>query len=88
MSMSVDIPSDLQPAIEAALARGGYADEQELVSKILWAAVPALEQYQKLREDVQASPTKSSRVRSARPTSVRCANNFAVTTTNLKRERA
>ena len=55
MSMSVEIPGDLQPAIEAAIARGGYADEQELVSDILRAAVPALGHYQQLRRDVQAS---------------------------------
>jgi Arc/MetJ-type ribon-helix-helix transcriptional regulator len=55
MSMSVEIPTDLQPAIEAALARGGYANEQELVSDILRAAVPVLANYQQLRRDVQAS---------------------------------
>jgi len=55
MSMSVEIPTDLQPAIEAAIARGGYANEQELVSDILRAAVPVLTDYQKLRRDVQAS---------------------------------
>jgi Arc/MetJ-type ribon-helix-helix transcriptional regulator len=53
--MSVEIPTDLQPAIEAALARGGYANEQELVSDILRAAVPVLANYQQLRRDVQAS---------------------------------
>ncbi len=35
--------------------RGGYANEQELVSDILRVAVPVLEQYQQLRRDVQAS---------------------------------
>jgi Arc/MetJ-type ribon-helix-helix transcriptional regulator len=55
MTMSVEIPTDLQPAIEAAIARGGYANEQELVSDILRAAVPALDQYKQLRRDVQAS---------------------------------
>jgi Arc/MetJ-type ribon-helix-helix transcriptional regulator len=55
MSMSIQIPRDLEPAIEAAIARGGYANEQELVSDILRAAVPVLGQYQQLRRDVQAS---------------------------------
>ena len=55
MTMNVEIPTDLQPAIEAAIARGGYANEQELVSDILRAAVPAMGQYQQLRRDVQAS---------------------------------
>lgn len=55
MSMSVEIPSDLQPALQAAVARGGYANEQELVNSVLRVAVPALECYQRLRRDVQAS---------------------------------
>ena len=55
MSMSVEIPADLQPAIEAAIAKGSYANEQELVSDILRAAVPVLGHYQQLRRDVQAS---------------------------------
>jgi Arc/MetJ-type ribon-helix-helix transcriptional regulator len=55
MSMSVEIPADLQPAIEAAIASGGYANEQELVSDILRAAVPVLGHYQQLRRDVRAS---------------------------------
>jgi len=55
MSMSVEIPADLQPAIEAAIAKGGYANEQDLVNDILRAAVPVLGQYQQLRRDVQAS---------------------------------
>ena len=55
MSMNVEIPTDLQPAIELAIARGGYADEQELVSDILRAAVPGLGHYQQLRRDVEAS---------------------------------
>lgn len=55
MSVTVEIPTELQPAIEAAIARCGYANEQELVSDILRAAVPALGEYQQLRLDVQAS---------------------------------
>ena len=53
--MSVEIPTDLQPAIAAVVASGVYANEQELVSDILRAVVPALDQYQQLRRDVQAS---------------------------------
>lgn len=55
MSMSIDIPTDLRPAIKAAIAKGAYANEQELVSDILRAAMPAPQQYQQLRSDVQAS---------------------------------
>ena len=33
MSMSVDIPADLQPLLQAAIANGRYANEQELVTK-------------------------------------------------------
>ncbi|MCU0962989.1 MAG: hypothetical protein MUF48_23085 [Pirellulaceae bacterium] len=53
--MSVEIPSDLQMAIEAVVASGVYANEQEHVSDILRAVVPALGQYHQLRRDVQAS---------------------------------
>ena len=55
MSMSVAIPADLQPAIEAAIASGGYANEQELISDILRAVAPVLGEYQRLRREVQAS---------------------------------
>ena len=55
MSMSVEIPGDLRSAVEAALARGDYPNEQELVSDILRAAVPVLTDYRELRRDVQAS---------------------------------
>ena len=55
MSTNIEIPADLQPAISAAIAKGGYADEQELVSEILRATVPALEKYQRLRRDIQTS---------------------------------
>ena len=53
--MRVEIPTDLRPVIDAAVANGVYANEQELVSDILRAAVPALGQYQQLRRDVQTS---------------------------------
>ena len=73
MSTSVEIPSDLQPAIEAAIARCGYANEQELVNEILRAAVPVLDQYQQLRHDVQSSleDVEQGKVREADFNSVR-----------------
>lgn len=67
MSMSVEIPADLQPAIEAAVARGSYANEQDLVSDILRTAMPVLGHYEQLRRDVQASldEMQQGRVRDA-----------------------
>ena len=56
--MSVEIPTDLQPQIAAAIARGSYANEQELVSDILRATVPVLDQYQHLRDAIQESLTE------------------------------
>ncbi len=53
--MSVEIPIDQQPQISAAIARGSYANEQELVSDILRVTVPVLDQYQQLRDDIRAS---------------------------------
>ena len=53
--MSVEIPTDLHPEIAAAIARGSYATEQELVSDILRVTVPVLDQYQQLRDDIRAS---------------------------------
>jgi hypothetical protein len=63
----VEIPADLLPAIEQAIARGGYANEQELVSDILRAAVPVLADFQQLRRDVQTSlnDMQQGRVRDA-----------------------
>lgn len=55
MSMSVEIPADLQPLLQAAIANGRYANEQELVTEVLRLAVPALEGYEKMRRDVQIS---------------------------------
>ncbi len=56
--MSVEIPVELQPQIAAAIARGSYANEQELVIDILRVAVPVLGQYQQIRADVQESLTE------------------------------
>lgn len=61
MSMSIEIPGDLQPAIEAAIAQGVYASEQDLVTDILRVAVPMLGDYQKLRKDVEASLEQANR---------------------------
>jgi Arc/MetJ-type ribon-helix-helix transcriptional regulator len=55
MTMSVEIPHDLQPAIQAAIASGVYASEQDLVTDILRVAVPMLGDFQQLRKDVQVS---------------------------------
>ena len=53
--MSVEIPIELQPQIAAAIARGSYTNEQDLVADILRAAVPALDHYQQLRSEIQES---------------------------------
>ena len=53
--MSVEVPAELQPQIAAAIARGHYANEQELVSDILRVTVPVLDQYQQLRDDIRES---------------------------------
>ena len=55
MSMSVDIPADLQPLLQAAIANGRYANEQELVTEVLRLTIPALEGYEQMRHDVQTS---------------------------------
>lgn len=55
MTMSVEIPSDLQPLVEEAVAKGHYQNEQELVTELLRLAIPAMDGYQKLRKDVQIS---------------------------------
>ena len=55
MAMTVEIPSDLQPIVEDAVAKGHYRDEQELVTELLRLAAPAMEGYQKLRADVGTS---------------------------------
>ena len=51
--MSIEIPTDLQPAIAAAVASGEYQSEQELESEILRAAVPMLGQYTRIEERVR-----------------------------------
>ncbi len=65
--MSIEIPTDLQPAIAAAVAGGEYKSEQELVSEILRATVPVLGQYRQLRSEIHASleDLEQGRVRDA-----------------------
>jgi len=55
MTMSVDIPTDVQPFIRQAIASGAYANEQEVVAEILRVAAPALENYQQLKAMVEQS---------------------------------
>ena len=55
MTMTVEIPDELQSLVAAAVARGRFADEQELVADILRVAVPVLDDYQRLRDDVADS---------------------------------
>ena len=53
--MSIEVPTELQPQIAAAIARGSYANAQELVSDILRVTVPVLGQYHQLRDDIRES---------------------------------
>ena len=55
MTMSVEIPPDLQPLVDAAIAKGHFQNEQELVTELLRLAIPVMDGYQKLRKDVQTS---------------------------------
>lgn len=55
MSMSVEIPIDLQPLVREAIAKGHYRDEQELIAQLLRLAIPALDDYRTLRQEVQTS---------------------------------
>lgn len=59
--MNVEIPADLQPKIQAAIVRGDFANEQELVAEILRAAMPVVGDYERLRRDVQASVAEVER---------------------------
>jgi len=53
--MSVEIPTELQPLVEAAIAKGRYENEQELITELLRLAIPAMDSNQKLRGDVRVS---------------------------------
>jgi len=61
MTVSVEIPFELQPLVSAAVAHGRFANEQELVSDILRVAVPVLEDYERLRRDVEESVAMAER---------------------------
>jgi Arc/MetJ-type ribon-helix-helix transcriptional regulator len=61
MTMTVEIPDELQSLVAAAVARGRFADEQELVADILRVAVPVLDDYQGLRDDVADSVEMADR---------------------------
>ena len=61
MTVTVEIPDELQSLVAAAVARGRFADEQELVADILRVAVPVLDDYQSLRDDVGDSVEMADR---------------------------
>jgi Arc/MetJ-type ribon-helix-helix transcriptional regulator len=61
MTMTVEIPDELQSLVAAAVARGRFANEQELVADILRVAVPVLDEYQRLRNDVATSVEMAER---------------------------
>jgi hypothetical protein len=61
MTMTVEIPDELQSLVAAAVARGRFADEQQLVADILRVAVPVLDDYQRLRDDVADSVEMADR---------------------------
>ncbi|MCL4204334.1 MAG: hypothetical protein KJ000_17765 [Pirellulaceae bacterium] len=55
MPMTVEIPFELQPLVAAAVARGRFANEQDLVADILRAAVPVLDDDERMRKEVAVS---------------------------------
>ncbi len=59
--MNVEIPPDLEPKIQAAIVRGDFANEQELVAEILRVAMPVLGDYEQLRREVQTSLAEAER---------------------------
>jgi len=61
MTVTVEIPFELQPLVAAALAHGRFANEQELVSDILRVAVPVLEDHEHLRQEVELSVDMADR---------------------------
>lgn len=60
MTMSVEIPVDVQPFIKQAVASGRYADEQEVVAEILRLAAPVLEDYRQLKVKVEQSEVEGA----------------------------
>jgi Arc/MetJ-type ribon-helix-helix transcriptional regulator len=61
MTMTVEIPDELQSRVAAAVARGRFANEQELVAGILRVAMPVLDDYERLRNDVADSVEMADR---------------------------
>ena len=61
MTMTVEIPFDLQPLVTQAVSRGRFGSEQELVSKILRVAIPVLEDNERLRREVEMSVDMADR---------------------------
>jgi len=61
MTVTVEIPFDMQPLVAAAVANGRFANEQELVPDILRVAVPVLGDYERLRRDVEESVAMAGR---------------------------
>ena len=61
MNTTVEIPEEVRSLVATAILRGRFANEQELVSEILKVAVPALENYDQLRRDVQTSVAMADR---------------------------
>ncbi|MEO8497985.1 MAG: type II toxin-antitoxin system ParD family antitoxin [Planctomycetota bacterium] len=55
MTISVEIPADVEPFIKQAIASGAYANEQEVVAEVLRLAAPALESYRQLKAMVESS---------------------------------
>ena len=61
MTVTVEVPSELQPLVAAAVAHGRFANEQELVSDILRVAVPVLGEHEQMRREVQLSVDMADR---------------------------
>jgi Arc/MetJ-type ribon-helix-helix transcriptional regulator len=61
MTMTVEIPDELQSLVAAVVASGRFANEQELVAEILRVAVPVLDDYERLRNDVATSVDMADR---------------------------
>ena len=55
MTMTVEIPFELQPLVAAAVARGRFANEQDLVADILRVTVPVLDDDERMRKEVAVS---------------------------------
>ncbi len=61
MNSTVVIPAEVQSLVATVIAQGRFSNEQELVSEILKVAVPALDDYDQLRRDVETSVAMADR---------------------------